>query len=102
MLLGLVGLGAGVLSGMFGVGGGFIIVPALVVLRPSACSGDAMQAAQLHLCRATVSQLKCLIRIVVNCPGLAGARSYARQQSSCKQEQKSRERRIETWTNVLN
>ncbi|MBX9790199.1 MAG: sulfite exporter TauE/SafE family protein [Pirellulales bacterium] len=31
MLLGATGLGAGVLSGMFGVGGGFIIVPALVV-----------------------------------------------------------------------
>jgi uncharacterized membrane protein YfcA len=31
MLLGLVGLGAGVLAGLFGVGGGFIIVPALVV-----------------------------------------------------------------------
>lgn len=31
MLLGLVGLGAGVLSGLFGVGGGFIIVPALVM-----------------------------------------------------------------------
>lgn len=36
MLLGLVGLGAGVLSGMFGVGGGFIIVPALVTF---ACMG---------------------------------------------------------------
>lgn len=32
LLLGMVGLGAGVLSGMFGVGGGFIIVPALVML----------------------------------------------------------------------
>ncbi len=31
MLLGVVGLGAGVLSGLFGVGGGFIIVPALVM-----------------------------------------------------------------------
>jgi uncharacterized membrane protein YfcA len=31
LLLGFVGLGAGVLSGMFGVGGGFIIVPALVM-----------------------------------------------------------------------
>lgn len=31
ILLGLVGLGAGVLSGLFGVGGGFIIVPALIV-----------------------------------------------------------------------
>ena len=30
MLLGVVGLGAGVLAGLFGVGGGFIIVPALV------------------------------------------------------------------------
>ena len=31
LLLGATGLGAGVLSGMFGVGGGFIIVPALVM-----------------------------------------------------------------------
>lgn len=31
MLLCLVGLGAGILSGLFGVGGGFIIVPALVM-----------------------------------------------------------------------
>ncbi|MGD9723633.1 MAG: sulfite exporter TauE/SafE family protein [Pirellulales bacterium] len=31
MLLGIVGLGAGVLAGLFGVGGGFIIVPALVM-----------------------------------------------------------------------
>lgn len=36
MLLGVVGLGAGVLTGMFGVGGGFIIVPALVTF---ACMG---------------------------------------------------------------
>lgn len=39
-LLGLVGFGAGVLSGMFGVGGGFIIVPALVMF-----SGMGMQRA---------------------------------------------------------
>jgi uncharacterized membrane protein YfcA len=36
ILLGVVGLGAGVLTGMFGVGGGFIIVPALVTF---ACMG---------------------------------------------------------------
>lgn len=40
MLLGLVGLLSGVLSGLFGVGGGFIIVPALVVF-----SGMGMQRA---------------------------------------------------------
>ena len=40
MLLGFVGLGAGVLSGVFGVGGGFIIVPALVMF-----SGMGMQRA---------------------------------------------------------
>ncbi len=40
ILLGVVGLAAGVLSGMFGVGGGFIIVPALVVF-----SGMGMQRA---------------------------------------------------------
>ena len=32
-LLGLVGLLTGVLSGLFGVGGGFVIVPALVLIR---------------------------------------------------------------------
>lgn len=31
MLLGVIGLGAGVLAGLFGVGGGFIIVPALAM-----------------------------------------------------------------------
>jgi uncharacterized membrane protein YfcA len=31
LLLGVIGLGAGVLSGLYGVGGGFIIVPALIV-----------------------------------------------------------------------
>jgi hypothetical protein len=36
MLLGVVGLSVGVLTGMFGVGGGFIIVPALVYF---ACMG---------------------------------------------------------------
>lgn len=40
MLLGIVGLGSGVLAGMFGVGGGFIIVPALVMF-----SGMGMQRA---------------------------------------------------------
>lgn len=40
MLLGLIGLGVGVLSGLFGVGGGFIIVPALVIF-----SGMGMQRA---------------------------------------------------------
>jgi uncharacterized membrane protein YfcA len=40
MLLGVVGLGAGILTGMFGVGGGFIIVPALV-----AFAGMGMQRA---------------------------------------------------------
>lgn len=36
LLLGLVGLGTGILTGVFGVGGGFIIVPALVAF---ACMG---------------------------------------------------------------
>lgn len=40
MLLGIVGLLSGVLSGLFGVGGGFIIVPALVMF-----SGMGMQRA---------------------------------------------------------
>lgn len=40
LLLGIVGFGAGILSGMFGVGGGFIIVPALVMF-----SGMGMQRA---------------------------------------------------------
>ncbi|QEG41522.1 sulfite exporter TauE/SafE family protein [Roseimaritima ulvae] len=39
-LMGLVGLMTGVLSGMFGVGGGFVIVPALVI-----CSGMAIHQA---------------------------------------------------------
>lgn len=39
-LMGLVGLMTGVLSGMFGVGGGFVIVPALVI-----CSGMAIHRA---------------------------------------------------------
>lgn len=40
LLLGIIGLAAGVLSGLFGVGGGFIIVPALVMF-----SGMGMQRA---------------------------------------------------------
>jgi uncharacterized membrane protein YfcA len=40
VVLGLVGLGAGVLAGLFGVGGGFIIVPALVMF-----SGMGLQRA---------------------------------------------------------
>jgi hypothetical protein len=32
LLLGAIGLGAGVLSGLFGVGGGIIMVPAMVLL----------------------------------------------------------------------
>jgi len=40
LALGLVGLAAGVLSGLFGVGGGFIIVPALIMF-----SGMGMQRA---------------------------------------------------------
>lgn len=40
MLLLIVGLGVGILSGMFGVGGGFMIVPALVIF-----SGLGMQRA---------------------------------------------------------
>jgi hypothetical protein len=32
LIVGLLGLGAGVLSGLFGVGGGIVIVPALVLL----------------------------------------------------------------------
>lgn len=31
-LVGLLGLGAGILSGLFGVGGGIVVVPALVLL----------------------------------------------------------------------
>jgi hypothetical protein len=40
ILLAVVGLGAGILTGMFGVGGGFIIVPALVTF-----AGMGMQRA---------------------------------------------------------
>jgi uncharacterized membrane protein YfcA len=40
LLLGVVGISAGILTGLFGVGGGFIIVPALVIF-----SGMGMQQA---------------------------------------------------------
>lgn len=59
VLLGVVGLSAGILTGMFGVGGGFIIVPALVSF---ACMG--MQ-------RAIGTSL-----LVITLVSLAGVSSY--------------------------
>jgi uncharacterized membrane protein YfcA len=47
VLLGLLGLGAGVLAGMFGVGGGLVIVPGLILLLhldPKAASGTSLAA----------------------------------------------------------
>jgi uncharacterized protein len=43
----LIGLGAGVLSGLFGIGGGIVIVPALMLvakLSPSAATGTSLGA----------------------------------------------------------
>jgi uncharacterized membrane protein YfcA len=43
----LIGLGAGVLSGLFGIGGGIIIVPALILiarLAPIAATGTSLGA----------------------------------------------------------
>ena len=43
----LIGLGAGVLSGLFGIGGGIVIVPALMVvakMSPSTATGTSLGA----------------------------------------------------------
>jgi uncharacterized membrane protein YfcA len=43
----LIGLGAGVLSGLFGIGGGVVIVPALIFLarmEPQAATGTSLAA----------------------------------------------------------
>jgi hypothetical protein len=43
----LIGLGAGVLSGLFGIGGGVVIVPALIYLarmQPQAATGTSLAA----------------------------------------------------------
>ena len=43
----LVGLGAGVLSGLFGIGGGIVIVPALMLvakMSPSSATGTSLGA----------------------------------------------------------
>jgi uncharacterized protein len=61
----LIGLGAGVLSGMFGIGGGVVIVPALIFL------------ASMSLREATGTSLAALIPPV----GLLGAWEYYRSGS---------------------
>jgi uncharacterized protein len=61
----LIGLGAGVLSGMFGIGGGVVIVPALILL------------ASMSLREATGTSLAALIPPV----GLLGAWEYYRSGS---------------------
>jgi hypothetical protein len=61
----LIGLGAGVLSGMFGIGGGVVIVPALIFL------------AAMTLREATGTSLAALIPPV----GLLGAWEYYRSGS---------------------
>lgn len=45
LLFVLIGLGAGVLSGMFGIGGGIVIVPALILLakfQPQLATGTSL------------------------------------------------------------
>ena len=47
MIFLLIGLGAGVLSGLFGIGGGVVIVPALIYLarmQPQAATGTSLAA----------------------------------------------------------
>ena len=47
ILLIAIGLGAGILSGLFGIGGGIVIVPALVLLlklSPQAATGTSLGA----------------------------------------------------------
>lgn len=41
LVIGLIGLTGGILSGLFGIGGGFIIVPALVALAGFSLTGAA-------------------------------------------------------------
>jgi uncharacterized membrane protein YfcA len=47
MILLLIGLGAGVLSGLFGIGGGVVIVPALIFIarmQPQSATGTSLAA----------------------------------------------------------
>ncbi len=47
VIIALVGLGGGVLSGVFGIGGGLVIVPALILLAgytPAAAAGTSLAA----------------------------------------------------------
>ena len=52
VLLLLIGLGAGILSGVFGIGGGIVIVPALIFLAkmpPQQAAGTSLAALVLPL-----------------------------------------------------
>ena len=52
VLLLLIGLGAGILSGIFGIGGGIVIVPALIFLAkmsPQQAAGTSLAALVLPL-----------------------------------------------------
>jgi len=60
LLLGVIGLGAGVLAGLFGVGGGFIIVPALVLFSGMGIAraiGTSLLVITLISASGTVSHL---------------------------------------------
>jgi uncharacterized membrane protein YfcA len=60
LLLGIVGLGAGILSGLFGVGGGFIVVPALVLfsgMEIQRAIGTSLLAIALISASGTASHL---------------------------------------------
>src|SRR5688500_1798963 len=55
VLLLLIGLGAGILSGIFGIGGGIVIVPALIFLvkmSPQQAAGTSLAALVLPLSAA--------------------------------------------------
>lgn len=52
LLLLLIGLGAGILSGVFGIGGGIVVVPALIFLlkmTPQQAAGTSLAALVLPL-----------------------------------------------------
>lgn len=73
LLLGLVGLGAGVLSGMFGVGGGFIIVPALVMfsgMRIERAIGTSLLVIALISAAGTASHLLAGKQLTLSIAGL--------------------------------
>lgn len=80
MLLGVIGLGAGVLSGLFGVGGGFIIVPALVMFTGMGIQraiGTSLLVISLIGASGTVSHLLAGKDLSLSAAGLFTAGSIA-------------------------